>query len=96
MEKLFEIPVYALSALKLNIRVSKRILELKKLLVRSDADTASRVIDLETFPMRSWDYNHLIGYIRITATKTDFLFDIFMPIPIPKRYVWNTTRKLYF
>ena len=95
MKKLFEIPVYALSASKLNTRTSKCIADLKELFSRSDSDEAALVIDSETFPMRSWDYNHIIGYIRIAISKTDILFDVFMPIPIPERYIWNTKRKIY-
>ncbi|MGN0979219.1 MAG: hypothetical protein ACI4PT_02710 [Candidatus Avoscillospira sp.] len=95
MKKLFEIPVYALSPSKLNIRASKRISELKKLFSRSNPDEATVVIDHETLPMRSWDYNHIIGYIRIAVSKTDILFEVFMPIPIPKKYVWYTSRKIY-
>ena len=95
MKKLFEIPVYALSASKLNTRTNKRIADLKTLFSRSDPDEATFVIDHETFPMRSWDYNHIIGYIRIAVSKTDILFDVFMPIPIPERYVWNTKQKIH-
>ena len=95
MKKLFEIPVYALSASKLGVQVNSRILKLKKTLANSDTDAVEQVIDFETFPMRSWDYNHIIGYIRISATKTDVLFDVFMPLPFPKRYVWNSKRRLF-
>ena len=95
MKKLFEIPVYALSASKLNTRTSKRIADVKELFSCSDNDEAALVIDRETLPMRSWDYNHIIGYIRIAVSKTDILFDVFMPIPIPERYAWNTKRKIH-
>lgn len=95
MKKLFEIPVYAISASKLNTRTSKRIADLKELFSHSDPDDAALVIDRETFPMRFWDYNHIIGYIRIAVSKTDIVFDVFMPTPIPERYVWDTKRKIY-
>ena len=95
MKKLFEIPVYALSASKLNTRASKRIADMKELFSCSNPDEAALVIDSETLPMRSWDYNHIIGYIRIAVSKTDIPFDVFMPIPIPERYVWDTKRKIY-
>lgn len=95
MKKLFEIPIYALSPAKLDINVGKRITKLKELFTHSDADTIAHVIDSETYPMRCWDYNHIIGYIRIAISKTDILFDVFMPISTPKRYVWNTRRKTY-
>ena len=95
MKKLFEIPIYVLSASKLNIRPSERISELKKLFSRSNPNEAAAVIDHETLPMRSWDYNHIIGYIQIAVSKTDILFEVFLPIPIPMRYVWYTSRKIY-
>lgn len=95
MKKLFEIPVYALDAFKLNIRTTKRIADLKELFSHSDPDKTALAIDRETLPMRSWDYNHIIGYIRISVSKTDILFEVFLPVPIPKRYVWNTSKKLY-
>lgn len=93
MKKLFEIPVYALSASKLDIQVGKRISELKKLFACLDSDMAAHAIDTETFPMRSWDYNHVVGYIRIGVTMSDILFEVFLPVPLPKRYVWTTTKK---
>lgn len=73
MKKLFEIPIYALSPAKLDISVGKRITKLKELFTHSDADTIAHVIDSETYPMRCWDYNHIIGYIRIAISKTDGL-----------------------
>lgn len=96
MKKLFEIPIYALNPSTLDARANKRIHDLKTQFARLDTDVASQAIETQTFPMRSWDYNHIVGYIRIMVSKTDILFDIFMPVPIPKRYVWNTTRKKYF
>ena len=93
MKKLFEIPVYAVSPTKLNSRTSKRISELRELYAHLDADMAAHAIDAETFPMRSWDYNHIIGYIRIALSKSDILFDVFLPLPFPNKYVWTTTRK---
>lgn len=96
MIKLFEIPIYALSPSKLKNRVSKCILNLKNALTHLDDSTVARIIERKTFPMRSWDYNHVVGYIRISASKTDILFDVFLPIPVPERYIWYTTKKLYF
>lgn len=77
----------------MNSRVNKLMRELREFFAHLDADIATHAIDTETFPMRSWDYNHIIGYIRITASKRDILFDVFLPVPYPKHYVWTTTRK---
>lgn len=94
MKKLFEIPVYALSPSKLNGRVNKYIAKLKSQMLHLDEDTFARIKDIETFPMRSWDYNHIVGCIQIVMTNTDILFEIFLPIPIPMRYDWRTKRKI--
>lgn len=45
MKRLFEIPIYALSPLKLDARVSKHILKIKKLLTQSNNDIAAQIID---------------------------------------------------
>ena len=93
MKKLFEIPIYALSPLKLNDRVSKHVSKLKSQLSHLDEETFLHIKDIETFPMRSWDYNHIVGYIQILMSNTDIVFKIFLPIPIPTRYDWRTKRK---
>ena len=95
MIKIFEIPIYAISPSKLKIRVYKYISKLKKLLANLDTDMSTRVIDIQTFPMRNWDYNHIIGYINIAISKSDILFNVFMPLPTPKRYVWTTSKKIH-
>ena len=94
MVKIFEIPIYAISPSKLKERVCKYISKLEKLLAHLDKDTSDRVIEIQTFPMRNWDYNHIIGYIRIAVSKSDILFNVFMPLPTPKRYVWTTSKKM--
>ena len=95
MKKLFEIPIYAISASDLNKRSTERILKLRKQYAHLDADLAAHAIDADTFPMRSWDYNHIIGCIRIAVTKNDILFDVFLPLPYPKKYVWTSSRKYH-
>lgn len=93
MKKIFEIPIYALSPLKLNDRVNKCISKLKSQLSHLDDDTFARIKDIETFPMRSWDYNHIVGYIQVSMSRSDIVFEVFLPIPIPTRYDWRTKRK---
>ena len=71
----------------------KRISKLKSQLSHLDEESFSRVRDAETFPMRSWEYNHIVGYIQILMSNTDIVFEIFLPIPIPMRYDWRTKQK---
>lgn len=94
MKKLFDIPIYGLSPLKLDDHVSRFVAKLKSQLLHLEEDTFSCIKDIETFPMRSWNYNHIVGYIRVEMSDTDMLFDVFLPIPIPERYNWRTKRKV--
>jgi hypothetical protein len=95
MIKLFEIPIYALSRKSLNDRVGRRVAELEKFFVILDPDAKTRAIGREVIPMRSWEYNHIVGYICIDATKQDLLFDVFLPIPVSTKYFWNSKTKYF-
>lgn len=95
MVKLYDIPIYAISPSKFKKRVWKYILELKERYENLEQDKVTRIIDMQTFPMRSWEYNHIIGFIRVTATKNDIIFDVFLPQPTPKKYIWTTTKKVH-
>lgn len=97
---LYEIPVYWLSKESLKKKVEKRIVHLKQECVfHETSESAQRfIIDLETYPMRNWEYNHIAGYIKIYIAGWDISFNIYLPFDnigrIPK-YYWNTTRKHY-
>lgn len=95
MKKLFDIPIYALRPDELKCRVEQRIAKLKEYAAGADRETMDMIIDCETFPKRCWDYNHIVGYIRISATRQDIVFDLFLPRPAVERYIWNSTRKVF-
>ena len=84
MKKLFDIPIYGLSPLKLDDHVSRFVAKLKSQLLHLEEDTFSCIKDIETFPMRSWNYNHIVGYIRVEMSDTDMLFDVFYQYPFLK------------
>ena len=69
MKKLFDIPIYALSPDELSHRVKQKIDKLKEYAAGTDPQTMDLIIDNETFPKRCWEYNHIVGYIRISATR---------------------------
>ena len=52
MKKLFEIPIYALKESTLNARIRNHIQTLKTNLPLLDPNTASQIIEIETFPKR--------------------------------------------
>ena len=95
MKKLFDIPIYALSPDELGRRVRYKISTVEEKFARSDEETKARVIDRETFPMRCWEYNHIVGYIRVSATRQDIVFDLFVPKPEVERYIWHSPRKAF-
>lgn len=97
---LYEIPIYWLSEESLKKKVEKRIVQIKeKCAFYETSESAQRfIIDIETYPMRNWEYNHIAGYIKIFSDGQDISFNIYLPFDnngqIPK-YYWNTTRKHY-
>ncbi len=95
MKKLFDIPIYALSPDELSHRVKQKIDKLKEYAAGTDPQTMDLIIDNETFPKRCWEYNHIVGYIRISATRQDIVFDLFLPKPEVERYIWNSPRKAF-
>lgn len=95
MPKLFEIPVYAVNREALR----KRSQELCKKVKAEHPDSFETHIcdltDLMTYPYRLWDYNHIVGYIRISTNGRDILFDIFLPTPHKDRYHWRSGQKIF-
>ncbi|NLY70522.1 MAG: hypothetical protein GX076_02395 [Clostridiales bacterium] len=95
--KLFEIPVYALDKESLRRRVDTKNSRFKKRLekenVRNDDEIARKAFDVNNFPQRVWEYNHIIGYIVISLTTQDVWFEIYFPYQEIKRYCWNSKVK---
>ena len=99
--KLFEIPIYALSRDSLMKRYSNRRKKLidKLNLIRTqngDQNTINHIIELETWPQRLWDYNHIVGYIVIRVDSTDISFEQYTSVESIKRYHWNSKKAKVF
>lgn len=97
MKKLFELPIYALSESALKKRSREYSLRFRENLSRYDSseENIDYCIDRQTFPQRIWDFNHIIGFIVISATSQDVLFDVFLPYPEKKRYRWLAYKKVF-
>ena len=93
MKKLFDIPVYALDEKTLEQRVGAKIKTIKKNAPGVERDVLERLTERETFPMRNWEYNHVIGYVQLCLTKQEIIATVFMPVPVPTRYYWNSEKK---
>ena len=96
--KLYEIAVYALSKEKLKKRVDKKI---HKLMDDYNKPGVSekilrQAIEIESYPQRLWEYNHIIGYIVIVKTGDDIVIQWYTTFPETKRYRWDSGKKKYF
>ena len=96
MAKLFEIPIYALKKNQLVERVDKRITDLRDTQIPKSIseETYKLVIDSATFPQRAYEYNHVVGYIRVEYSYPDINIDLFLPFN-RKRYIWYSSRKIW-
>ena len=95
--KLFEIPVYALSKNALNERVIKHQHNLKVYCAKQGVPESDikRVVDLNTFPMRLWEYNHIMGYIVLYSTRNDIKLDWYVCLPKKKYYWYSKVKRFY-
>ncbi len=90
---IFTLPVYALSRKALSDKVNKEIERIKTTMCEGcDEDITRKVIEHETFPYRCWRFNHIVGYIEVSAGLNDVYFNLYLPYK-KKRYCWNSRQK---
>lgn len=53
-----------------------------------------RIVSEECAPMNIWEYNHIIGYIKIGVTAHDVWFEFYLCDSFTK-YNWTTHRKKF-
>ena len=97
MKTLYEIPIYAIRREVLQSRVEKKkekyVKEWDKYQHKPDVDAMSRSLEMLTFPMCLWEYNHIIGILRISIDAQDIIFDTYLPMNRPERYHWDSRVK---
>ena len=93
--KLFEIPVYAMTKNALLENYGNKKNKLKAEHPFIDEEMFDSVLRIETYPQRLWEYNHVIGYIAISYSKSDVMFDIYLPVKRSRRYCWTSRRKIW-
>ena len=91
-----EIPIYAMKKEELHRKYAKLASTYRAEYSHSDKETVNALIALASYPQRLWEYNHLVGFIQISATSQDILFDVFLPTPPRKRYIWKSGKKIFF
>ena len=48
---------------------------------------------MNTYPMRIWDYNHIIGFMNINIDGQDVMLDVYLPETQLERYHWDSKVK---
>lgn len=92
--KIFEIPIYAFSKDELLNKFENKKRDILNENYNLSQTTKNAVIELETYPARVWEYNHIIGYLVIYVSQQDIIFEVFKPHKL-KRYNWNSKKKLF-
>lgn len=79
LKTLFEIPIYSMSQAEFGRWWDRKRKELHNECIRHDLSEkrAQEVVSTRYYPQWLWEYNQIIGYIRISVTKDDILFDIY-------------------
>lgn len=95
MKKLFEIPIYAFNRKVLYKREEKVRQEVWNGHEGCPKENINAVAAAATYPACLWDYNHIVGFIRISVDTRDIMFDVFVPTPQRQRYLWWSKRKIF-
>ncbi len=95
MDKLFEIPGYAMDKDTLMKRYDKYCENYRResVLLEASEETIRRCIEIEAYPQRLWQYNHIVGYIMIGINGQDIDFKVYLPIPKIEKYFWKSKKK---
>ena len=98
MKYIFAIPIYALSKEHLSRKVKQKeraIIEKRtNVYCQEGSKYMDRIISEECTPMNIWEYNHIIGYIKIGVTAHDVWFEFYLCDSFTK-YNWTTHRKKF-
>ncbi len=79
LKTLFEIPIYSMSKNEFNKRWDKKKSILYKMCVDhgQTEENANSLVSNLYFPRYLWEYNQIIGYIKISVSRNDIWFNIY-------------------
>ena len=92
MKKIFEIPIYACDRDLLEKRVEKSRQTFFRKNKHVGIETVERAWKKYAFPKNNWDYNHIVGFIKIYKKNDDLFLDLYMS---DKRYIWKSGKKIF-
>ncbi len=92
---LFEIPIYSMSQKKFENRWKKKRDNLYKQFIEQGHTEESAHIGVSNcfYPRWLWQYNQVVGYIRVSVTKVDVLFDLYCSLD--ERYAIDSKSRHY-
>lgn len=90
---LFEIPIYSMSRDEFDAKWSARCAALYNHLIEHGHtdDSAKESVSAICYPYRVWEYNQIVGYIKISVSATDVLFRLYCSME--KRHRFNSKEK---
>ena len=96
MHKFIEIPIYALDKSTLRVRYEKYVEKLcRDVFSDIKEESFQKCLEIETYPKRVWEYNHIVGYIAIGYEFGDIQFKVYLPTSQKQRYMWRTSKKTF-
>lgn len=96
MYTLFEIPIYAMDKKSLYMKYINHVENFRRRLHQEvSEETFQRCVDIETYPQRSWAYNHVVGVITIIYWHGEICFKVYLPWNNKERYVWTSRKKTF-
>lgn len=75
---LFEIPIYSMTEKEFNKRWEKKLQKDLERMKPSDKEKAKKQLMQLYYPQYVWRFNQIIGYIKLSVTKRDVLFNIYL------------------
>ena len=88
--KLFEIPIYALSRDVLERRANAFKQKMRQ---NSNLSDNEFMLLMEMYPQQRWDYNHIVGYFVISIQDRDICLDQFVLSEELTKYQWKSNKK---
>ena len=90
---IYEITINKKNELSFNKKWDKEIKKRIKEFVDNGhtSSEASKIINQIYYPKTLWKYNQIIGYITISISKQDVIFDLYKSIN--KRYIYKSSKK---
>ena len=93
MKKIFEIPIYAFDKDTLEKRVEKSRKKFAEQYSWLNDKSIDQAWKRHVFPKNNWEYNHIVGVIKIYKKNVDIYIELFLADG--NRFRWNSSKKVF-